>query len=722
MASYTLRDITESTLAVIAFTPLFFAPGFLTAWLGNVANFRSASLPERILSSISISFPVGTMLCVWTASLGGLRFSVFCCALVSIAACGLALWQRSRLFERRSPGSEDSRYIKLGLVVVALWSVACILQLVDVEWGNRLFISVTVRDHCYRAAFIEAVLRSGIPPTNPLYFTGHSAVMRNYYFWYVVCAVVCKATLLQARNVLIASCVWASIGLMSTAALFCKYFLPSGIAVRRAAFVALLLFGVTGLDLVMVVALHFTPIHRFDADMEWWDPDHFPSWLDSFLYVPHHVASLVCCMVGLLLLWTSRRELSTYRRVFVVVIAAIAFTAAFGLSIYVAFASALSLGFLVVFLFFEGEKRLVRSMLGTGLLSAVLLIPFILQLRSGTAATGTKQAVPLALRLRYLYGLDDIADFLAAASPWLSLHIKVVRSLLWFALLIPDLTLELGFVGLCGAVAFIQARRGRFRDEPGIRALLILTGGSMIATLAIRSSITTINDWGMRTAMLPLFFLLILAAALITQGMLRVDSNLSKAASYGAFPGRMWRRAAVVFFWLGAAGTLYQAVGIRIFLPLYETGRLRDRRTNGAFPQMSQEVYELRNAYTYLRMHVPASATVQYNPMSIGSYFLYANMLNAGHQIISAEPGCGKSFGGDASACPRIEEAVDALYLDPAPLKDTAISLCTSLGIDYLVVSDQDPAWQDGASWVWTAPALVEEKTVRILQCRDNER
>ena len=715
MASYTLRDTTESILAIFAFAPLFFAPGFLAAWMGNIGHFRTASWPERILWSVSLSLALGTMLSVWTASIGGLNLAVACYVLVTLAAGALAFWQRDLLFARRAARASETRYFRLALAAVALWSVLCVLQLVDLQWGNKLFVSVTVRDHCYRAAFIESVLRSGIPPTNPLYFTGHAAVMRNYYFWYVVGAVICKATLLQARNVLIASCVWASIGVFSVAGLFCKYFLPSRLAVRRTAFTALLLFGVTGLDLIMVVVLHFTPIHRFDADMEWWDPDHFPSWLDSFLYVPHHVASLTCCLVVLLLLWVSRQETSTYRRVFSVVIAAVGFTAAFGLSIYVAFAFALSVGFWIVFLLLEHETRLVRSMLQAGLISAVMLIPFLLQLRSGTQATGTKQVFPLALRVRSLYGLEDLAHSLAAASPRLALHIKIVRSLLWFVLLTPDLALELGFVGLCGAVTFMQLRRGRLRNEPGTRALLTLTGGSMIATLAIRSSITTINDWGMRTAMLPLFFLLILAAALLTGGPLPSNSG-----SGSAFPGKTWSRVATLFLWLGAAGTVYQAMGIRTFLPLYESGRLRDHRTNAAFPQMSEHVYELRNAYAYLSRHVPASATVQYNSSSIGSYFLYVNMLNAGHQIISAEPGCGKSFGGDASACPRIEEAINALYLDPVAPKASAISICTALGIDYLVVSDQDAAWQDGASWVWTAPAVVEGKTVRILECRNN--
>ena len=36
----------------------------------------------------------------------------------------------------------------------------------------------------------KASSHTGIPPANPLYLYKHPAPMRNYYFWYVVCAVV----------------------------------------------------------------------------------------------------------------------------------------------------------------------------------------------------------------------------------------------------------------------------------------------------------------------------------------------------------------------------------------------------------------------------------------------------------------------------------------------------------------------------------------------------
>ncbi len=712
MTHFALRDGAESALAVLLFLPLFAVPGFLAGYGMDLAEFRRRTLMHRAAWSIALSFGIVPFLLVAVSSLGGLRAA----AGVYYLLAGLGLWillRAHRSGALRRPADRASRW---AVGACLFWCAAAILQLIDLQWGRQLFVSVTVRDHCYRVAFIESVLRSGVPPTNPLYDTGQPALMRNYYYWYVVCAAVCKATGLLARNVLVASCAWAGLGMFAAAALFCRHFLPRTANPRRTALTSIFLFGVTGLDILMVIYLHLsTSYHRWDADMEWWDPDHYPSWLDSFLYVPHHVAGLVCCLLALLVLWTGRLETAPVRRWAGVAVAALAFSGAFGLSIYVAFALAITVLIWAVTLLFARQLRLVVDITVAGAASVVLLLPFLFQLRGETASSGSKKSFPLTLQLRQLYGLREWSEALTAAHPWLAHHVKLLRTLLWFVLAVPDSTLELGLFGLCGVLAFLLWRRGALRGHDGMRTLLILTGGSLFSTVALRSSITTINDYGFRTAMLPLFLLLVLTAFLLSEGLLARFTAARSGAPLFPLP---LRAAAAAALFLGAVGTVYQAVGIRVFLPLYEHGRLRDHRTNGAFPRMSRRVYEAREAYAELARLAPEDAVAQYNPASIGSYFLYVNMLNVGRQVVSAEPGCGKSFGGDEGACPLIEASLGALYGD-APLNlPSALSLCRSLGIQYLLVSDQDPAWQDSASWVWSAAAVVEKPGIRILSCK----
>jgi hypothetical protein len=92
-------------------------------------------------------------------------------------------------------------------------------------------MSVTAFDHSVRTSFVDAVVRTGVPPRNPLYWTlgadgvGHAASMRDYYFWYVVCGLVVKVMGVSARQAMIASCVWAAVGLVAVIGLYGRYFL-----------------------------------------------------------------------------------------------------------------------------------------------------------------------------------------------------------------------------------------------------------------------------------------------------------------------------------------------------------------------------------------------------------------------------------------------------------------------------------------------------------------
>ncbi len=703
MVQYTAKDLLECTLALFLFLPLTFVPGYVAAYALNLAGFRAFSRAERLPWSVVLSFGTSTLPFVFVSSVLSLRAAALCFYL--LAAVGLAiLTLPPRLgglpFRIQLPQDRATRFT---LLLCAFWCIALPLQLVDIQWGHQLFASITVRDHCYRTAFIESVLRTGVPPTNPLYYTGHPALMRNYYFLYVFCAVVSQATGIAARYTLIASCAWSALGMFSAAALFCKYFLPPLAELRRTVLLSTFLFAVTGLDILVVIWLHFTPIHRFDADMEWWDPDHYPSWLDSFLYVPHHVASLVCCLAALLLLWVTRA--GSARRWTTVLVAATCFASAFGLSIYVAFAFALSVAMWALSLVNRRQRTLLTNMVLAAAVSGALIAPVVRQLRSETAATGTGTAFPLKLQLRQLYGLNEWYSSLASAwSPAQSFP-KIFRTLLWALLALPITGLELGLFGFCGVVILLRRRRGWFETHEGLRALIILTGASLFSTIAIRSSVTTINDYGMRTAMLPLFLLLVLTAGLLASTLRLAPPRRT----------RVFHLTLGVFLALGVFGTVYQAIGVRIFLPLYQAGRLRDHRTNAAFPGMSQEVYQLRTSYAALDRIVPPNAVVQYNPASIGSYFLYLNMLYVDHQVVSAEPGCGKSFGGDARACPGIEKDLAILYAGADAT--IAQAICHNRGIQYLLVTDQDPAWQDSMSWVWEWPVIVRQPRLAILAC-----
>ena len=164
--------------------------------------------------------------------------------------------------------------------------------------------------------------------------------MRYYYFWYVVCAMVARIGHVTARQAFIASSAWSGFGMAAVLALYVRHFLGAVEGVRRQTWIAIALLAVTGADLVPAVGSIFGQT-ALNGDMEWWSNDQISSWADSLLWVPHHVASLLCCLVAFLLLWMGRTSAGKWQRMSAIAVAAVTVASGFGLSIFVGFGFAL---------------------------------------------------------------------------------------------------------------------------------------------------------------------------------------------------------------------------------------------------------------------------------------------------------------------------------------------------------------------------------------------
>ncbi len=78
------------------------------------------------------------------------------------------------------------------MLLAVTWTGIVTFSLTDIQVGNRLWMNVAILDQCFRVEWIDAVLRTGIPPANPQYLFNRAANMHNYYFWYVLCAGVAR--------------------------------------------------------------------------------------------------------------------------------------------------------------------------------------------------------------------------------------------------------------------------------------------------------------------------------------------------------------------------------------------------------------------------------------------------------------------------------------------------------------------------------------------------
>ncbi len=688
--TYMLRDAGGSLWGTLVFALALVSPGYCAGWWADLRGFRTRGLMEQVAWSVALSFGLGTLPLVAIVWLGGMVAGEVVLVVLGVVA-GVIFWRH------RPPVDVSRREFRLGLIAVAGWTALVLLSLVDWGIGSRLWMSVTSYDHGLRTAFVDAVMRTGVPTVNPLYWPGQDVSLRYYYFWYVTCGVVGRLAHISARQALIASCVWPVFGIGAMLALFERYMLGwGGEELRRKWSISIVLLAVTGLDIFVAVFNGFSS--SFQGDMEWWSIDHVASWVDTFLWVPHHAAALICCLLAMLLLWMGSEEERRKVRVKMAVIAGISLAGAFGLSTYVAVATGLVLaGWVCWEMFPERKVRMLECVCVAALVAGVTLLPYLLQLLHSSGAGGTSAHV-LGFGVRQMLDPDLLSG--VTAIELLKLHHPFAATqVVAGVLLVPGYVIEFGFFAV--VLVVMQRRRGLIED--GERTLLVWVWVGLVAATFVRSRVIATNDYGLRAILLPQFLLLPLAVGVF-----------ERSAGW-------LRRVLIGLAVIGVCGSVYQVAMLRAFLPWQE------KHGNPLMADLAERNYALRAAYAALRGRMPESARVQYD-ISEGGYFGAARMLENNHQAISSEEPCNVSFGGDVARCRGIQRGIDRLFpgkWEMAPSAAEAGALCDALGADALVATRWDGVWGDSDGWVWKLPAVVEQPEVRVVACKglreDNE-
>jgi hypothetical protein len=535
---------------------------------------------------------------------------------------------------------------------------------------------------------------------------------------------------------------------------------------------ALGLLAVTGLDILPVLVKAILRMST-DGDMEWWSADQVSSWMDSLLWVPHHIAGLVCCLLGFLLVWMSK-GLGGRRRALCGLIAGLSFASAFGLSTWVALAFAMvMMAWLAWALLWEWTSRArVPVLLLAAAVAAVALLPYLAELHGEASGAATVLANgvtspdgkgPIANEDAHLlrFGVRHIIPAESVQGiGWIArlaqTHPAAEDAAVGLVLLLPGYFVELGFYGLV-LLAALWAMRRRRLDEAARTALVLAVAGLAVSTF-LRSTVSGLvstdlassnlavtlsafsrfafssvenNDYGMRSILIAQFFLLLLAVVW-WEGRLCVTN-------------RFLRGALVGMAWIGLAGTIYQVVTLRIYLPVKE--RLGRAEADG----LAERAMAARLGFDAMHRSVAKNAVVQYNTAQPGEYFVLAQAMQAGRQMASATLGCDAAFGGDVGDCKGVEQGVARLFAAdssrgslPAtspelpgpsprgassdqklqgPSSGGALSAsqardqCARLGVDNLVATRWDAVWSDPRGWVWTLPTVADTGEVRVLAC-----
>jgi hypothetical protein len=710
--NYTAHDIAGIAAAILVFSILLFFPGYIFGWITDLLQFRSSTVTRKILLSLPLSIVISTI----SVNLVGRYISatIILWAFCIVAAVAIFYWIRHWVLLPAYSSGSIEKSTKIALILAGLWAVVVIASLVDVEIGSKLYANTALGDYAVRIAFIHSALRFRPPIRNPFYFIGSAPIARYYYYWYVLCSYPARLAHINPRYVLCGSSVWIGFLLAALIPTYLRDFLGVTENLRRKSVLGIILLSVTGLDILPTV-YDFIRMRGVAQDMEWWDPTQVTSWTDAFLWVPHHVAALVACFTGFLVLWSVRkREGEAYplwtRRVLAGMFAALAFAAAAGLSVYVTFTFALFLLCWGVRLLFKRSYGDFFLYLSTACVTVLLSLPYLHDLSpqhgSGTAvAAGGAVAVgaaagPIGFGLRLLPAFLSTPYFLKArgfSHPGLLAPFGLI--IVYF--------LEFGIFAIAGWERFRQDARRKSKLEEAEVACLYLVAVSMFVITFMRSSVISNNDLAFRSAMIAQFILLLWGAEYLDGWIFSTE---------GGRWNRLSMKNALILstLVLGLISTFYSLTILRTYI------FLEDKSIIGppaiwlpAAPEIGADLMNTRQAYAELDTILPPRAIVQYNPMKDD----YLPLLEYDKfQSVDAFPDCGTAFGGDAGKCLPVQDAIANLFNKPG---DADIrEVCARLSIDALVARKDDPAWQDRNSWVWTNTPIVENSYIRAFRCR----
>jgi hypothetical protein len=679
--NYTVADIVFSTAAFFVFAIFLVPPGYALGWLLDLFNFRQQPPHVRLLLSLPLSVAF-TPILVYLIGLYSLSWPI-------AVLYGLLLL--TFLITVRIRGLQISRFTWLAILC---WFTVAVLSLVDWQIGSRLYFSVVAYDYTFRSAVTGAFARAHtIPANNPFFFDGHPEPFRYHYFWFMLSAIPVKLTralfpsiAFSPRHAVIASSVWSGLALFATLALYVRFFLKPGPAARlRITTIAILMIGVSGLDIIPVLSYGIPTLlghgTSFFAAVDWWNGEQVTTWVGTMLWVPHHLASLIACLTGFLILWNANQDYEGFRWQSSLA-AAVAFASATGLSVYVTLAFAVFAFAWTLCLALRREWAAVLSFTAAGLGAALLALPFLAELLRTPSSSGSF----LAVGVRTFGPIADLMNLIGVQNDF-------VWSFTHFLFLPVDYFFELGFFSVIGFAWFMTRRKSLRSLAPHEQAAALMLVLALVFCSFIKSDVAGMNDLGVRGMLLVQFVLVLWAAEFLASASL---------------PSRLLKYTLAI----GVATTIYDVSLLRMDTMLSDKGWIPRAEQLYDDPDLGERTASTRNVYESLWRLLPLSAVVQHNPRDYQDIFagLYSDRQMALMDINTATTFAGDTAGPGAVQKP-LEDLFNGKRADP-------VRVCHDLSIDALIVKDVDPVWSDPNSWVWKKPPVFRAPAAVAVDCR----
>ena len=692
MRNFTVVDTLGILKAFLALLPFMIAPGYVAGWALNLFEFRQRRPILRLILAAPLSIAICPMLSYLLARFLEPGLWVFYIGV--FAACALLLAQEAWRTKLGPVSTRQfSKYTWVAMGLLTLWGVGAIASMVDLQIGDRLYPPIVAYDHSVRTALTVAIARH-VPPTNP-FFANAAVPLRYHYLWLLFCSLPMKIFHLAPRCVVYSGVIWCGVGLICTIALGLKFLVRVQTDIERKTLLAVGLLCVTGLDILPVFCFR-SAVHVWLADMEWWNEPQITSWVGSLLWVPHHVAALIACFIGFLLL---RHQADVHRgwATVPVIVAGLAFASAAGMSVYVTFTFVVAIALWLLALIARKDWLEAAMFVSAGVVSLLWALSYLSGLRG---PAGGAAFVDFALR-PFPFGV------LIAQQIGVPIRTQFALTLANAAFLPINYALELGFFLAVGDLRLRQLVRRGVAASTNELAAWTLVGTSFLIGTFLRSSTLTSNDLGWRCFLPAQLILLLWGATMVHDWWFHPSSQAPQPVL-----NRTVRGALATMLILGVLGTAYQVFMLRLYPVLLDRGMIAGQGWVAPNRQFGKRAYALRSAYEVLDAQLPSSAVLQSNPATED---LILHMLYSAHDAAAGDGECGTDFGGDDRVCAlrlrklaRLFELPDGSNLD---------ATCQEYGIDAVIVDDSDRVWREPSSWIWSRDPLVANDYARAFRC-----
>ncbi len=732
--NYTLVDLSSSILAFCAFGAFLLPPAFLFAHWTDLVQFRERSRAEGLLWVTALALPLSLFL---SAILGRFVPAPVISALYLVAALWTAAMIVPRIWRDRFSLWQVARHHRVVLCALLAFAGYVLLITTSIEVHGHLYESVNFTDWSVRLPMVSGAMRDGVPPGNPFFtVNGQPEPSRYYYYWYVLCAAVGRPLHLSARACLSASAFWSGLGLIAVLYLMLKHLVRYTAKTSRESLLPLLLSCVMGVDVVVAVLGYCLHPPVIFPEIEWWLDDRIPSFMGAVIFAPHHVAGVVCCAVGFLVMFMSRQEMpgeSEGRRrwkvpVLAAVTAGICLAASAGDSTFVAFCFAVAGCVYAIDLVRTKRWSDLGVLCGAGVLALLFSLPFLHDLLARTPGLPAEHHRILEFELRNRREKEHFAGTLVFKA-----GDGFIRDTLYMTIGPLLLILQFGFLLVPLLLQLTRDGKRLWARQPfsdGERFLWAIFLGAALPGFLLSSAPEGVNDLGRHAGLILRLALVVWAVPLLWPYFQRWREHKKISPEHP-----WWARAAVALFVLSLISQFWQITVSRGLLPfLAHRPRLIAAAPLAHEADSGARFFQLRRGLSQVEAQLPANAVVQSN---MGGPFQQLVMFYSSHPFAAGDPTCVPSFGGDERKCVAMMQDLHTLFytspdipywarvpyhrkpaLNPA-LAGPAIffKACADEKLAAVVVQNSDLAWTVPTSWVWQLRPLYAASLVRIFGC-----